>query len=140
MAEYARVASSGAAVSQMSDGGTGRPGSAGGGDSDGAVTPPRTSSYSSGWSSSAAAGTGAGSSAGSAGAGSSAGSGGAAERAAHSASPSASAASTPPGLSWPARSRRDMWIGSVSSDLAWLPISVRPVSSSTSSRSRRKVV
>ena len=119
MAEYARVTSSGAAVSQMSDGGMGRPvGSA----AAAWAAAPATSSYSP----VSIAGGATGSSASLLGLrlrldggrllglGSGSGSG-AALWAAHSASPSASAASIPPGLSWPARSRIDMWTGSVSS-------------------------
>ena len=88
--------------------------------------------------SSSASGSGS-TAAGSSGSGSGSGSG-AALWAAHSASPSASAASIPPGLSWPARSRSDMWTGSVSSDFVCVPVSVSWLWSSRSSRSRRNVV
>ena len=117
------MTSSGAAVSQMSDGGIGRPvGSAA------RAAAPATSSYSpvsttGGTSSSSSSAAGSSTAGGSSATGSGSGSA-AAPLAAHSASPSASAASGPPGLSWPARSSSDMWIGSVSSARVWLPVCV----------------
>ena len=71
-------------------------------------------------------------------AGSATGAGGGACAAANSASPSRAAASGPPGLSCPARSLSDMWIGSVSSSRVCCPVAVSRRSSSTSSRSREE--